>query len=190
MARASVKEHLLESAVGTFRSHGVRGSSVSVLAADAAVPVGSVYNHFSGKEDLAVQVLRRYAAETDTSMFEGDGRAIDRLREHFERQIARTRGTGIGYGCLLENFAGELSDDAFPRLRDEVRSVVDGWIEAVAGVIREAQQATEIHSRRDPNELAIWLVTSLQGATTNAKALQDDSPLTAFVSIAFDVVLA
>lgn len=190
MARASVKEHLLESAVATFRRRGVRGSSVSELATDASVPVGSVYNHFSGKEGLAIEVLRRYAAETDTSMFSADGPAIERLREHIERQIARTRGTGLAYGCVLANFAGELSDDTFPRLREEVQGVLNGWITAVSEVIREAQESSEIQSRREPIELATWLVTSLQGATTQAKALRDDVPLAVFVSIAFDVVLA
>jgi TetR/AcrR family transcriptional regulator, transcriptional repressor for nem operon len=190
MARASVKEHLLNSAVDTFRRRGVRGASVSELASDASVPVGSVYNHFDGKEDLAIEVLRRYANETDMAMFAEAGSAVARLREHVDRQISRTRRSGVAYGCVLANFAGELSDDSFPRLREEVRTVLDGWATAIAEIVRQGQADDEISSRRDPKELATWLVTSLQGATTQAKALQDDTPLTTFVSIAFDVVLA
>lgn len=190
MVRASVKKQLVESALGTFRRHGVRGSSVSELAADAKVPVGSVYNHFDGKEGLAIEVLRAYANETDMSMLAGSGNAIEKLRVHVERQIARTRSTGMEYGCVLENFAGELSDNNFPKLREEVRKTISGWIGALADVIREGQQAGEIQARYDAGELATWLVSSLQGATTQAKALGDESPLTTFVSITFNEVLA
>lgn len=189
MARASVREKLLGSAVGTFRRLGVRGASVSEIASDASVPVGSVYNHFENKEDLAVEVLRRYAAETDMSMLLRTGSALARLRDHIETQIVRTRGTGIGHGCMLANFAGELSDTTYPMLRAEVRSVLGEWSAALTDVVRQGQQSGEIHSTRDAAELGSWLVTSLEGATTQAKSLGVSDPLDTFVSIAFDTVL-
>jgi TetR/AcrR family transcriptional repressor of nem operon len=185
-----MKETLLESAVGTFRRHGVRGSSVGQIASDASVPVGSVYNHFAGKEGLAIEVLRRYAAGTDTSMLERDGSAIERLREHLEHQIARTTSTGTGYGCVLANFAGELTDDEYPLLRHEVQAVLEQWSAALAEVIRQGQESGEIRSSHSPEALGTWLVTSLEGATTHAKAVGSREPVDAFVAITFDTVLA
>lgn len=185
-----MKETLLDSAVGTFRRHGVRGASVGRIAADAAVPVGSVYNHFDGKEGLAVEVLRRYAAATDMSMLERDGSAIGRLRDHLEVQIARTASTGIGYGCVLANFAGELTDDEYPALRFEVQAILTEWSSALAAVVRQGQEAGEIRSSHRPEDLGTWLVTSLEGATTHAKAIGSREPVDAFLAITFDTVLA
>lgn len=190
VARVSVKETLLDSAVGTFRRHGVRGASVGQIASDAAVPVGSVYNHFDNKEGLAIEVLRRYAAATDVSMLARDGSAIERLHEHLERQIARTASTGIGHGCMLANFAGELNDGEYPRLRLEVQAVLTEWSTALADVVRQGQESGEIRSSYDPLRLGTWLVSSLEGATTHAKAVGSREPVDAFLAITFDTVLA
>ena len=190
MARASVREQLLESAVGTFRRRGVQGASVSELAADAGVPKGSVYNHFEDKEHLACEVLGRYVAGQGRSALGGSGSAVERLRAHVLHQIARTEASGVASGCLLGNFAGELSDDAYPRLREEVRTAFAEWTDAIAAAIAEGQASGEIRSTRPPHDLAAWLIASLEGASAYAKVTNDFSALETFVSVAFDTVIA
>lgn len=190
VARASVREQLLESAVGTFRRRGVLGASVSELAADAGVPKGSVYNHFEDKEALACEVLRRYVAGQGRSALYGSGSAVERLRAHLAHQIALTQASGVAYGCLLGNFAGELSGDAYPRLREEVGTAFGEWTAAIAGVIAEGQSSGQIHNPRSAHDLAAWLIASLEGATAYAKVTNDFSALETFLSVAFDTVIA
>jgi TetR/AcrR family transcriptional repressor of nem operon len=190
MARASVREQLLDSAVGTFRRRGVQGASVSELAADAGVPKGSVYNHFEDKEALACEVLQRYVAGQGRSALRGAGSAVERLRAHVAHQIARTEASGVTSGCLLGNFASELSGDAYPRLREEVSGAFGEWTDAIADAIAEGQASGEIRSARTPHDLAAWLIASLEGATAYAKATNDLSALNTFVSVAFDTVIA
>jgi AcrR family transcriptional regulator len=60
MGRPSVRQQLVDAALGVFQSHGFNGSSVQDLTDAAGVPKGSFYNHFKSKEDLALEALQLY----------------------------------------------------------------------------------------------------------------------------------
>jgi len=188
MSRSSVREQLVDSAGGTFRRKGVHGASVLDISTDAGVPKGSVYNHFDNKEALAVEVLQRYVAETRGDLERGHGAAIDRLREHLEWQIARTRGTGLEHGCLLGNFAVEVEDGSYPVLKAAVRDSFETWIDGVSGLIAQARRDGDVTNGRDDRELASWVIASLEGMTSLAKALGDGAPLASFVEITLEML--
>lgn len=43
-----------------FLANGYHGTSMRQIAEEAGIAVGGIYNHFSGKEDIFLAVLRRY----------------------------------------------------------------------------------------------------------------------------------
>lgn len=173
----------MESAIGTFRRKGVHGASVLDIARDAGVPKGSVYNHFDNKEALAIEVLERYAGQTQAALEHGEGRAIDRLRAHLEWQLARTRSTGLQYGCLLGNFAAEVGEDDYPGLKASVRASFDTWIDGIAELITQGRRDGDVTNERPDRELAAWIVSSLEGVTALTKATGDTIAVGAFSKI-------
>ena len=60
MGRPSVKEQLVDRTLGVWIERGFEGASVNDLVAAAGVPKGSFYNHFSSKEQFAVEHVNRY----------------------------------------------------------------------------------------------------------------------------------
>lgn len=53
----SRRRAILSAAKRLFALHGFAASSVAALAAEAGIPVGSVYTYFRGKDDILVAVI-------------------------------------------------------------------------------------------------------------------------------------
>src|SRR4051812_22772139 len=63
-------EVILESASRLVRERGISGSSVGDVMKGAALTVGGFYAHFSSKEDLVAEVLRRTGARLRDELFD------------------------------------------------------------------------------------------------------------------------
>ena len=57
MAKANVRERLLDAGLETLHRCGFNGCGVQEIAETAGVPKGSFYNHFESKEALGAAVL-------------------------------------------------------------------------------------------------------------------------------------
>ncbi|WAL68153.1 TetR/AcrR family transcriptional regulator [Amycolatopsis cynarae] len=174
MPQVSVKNKLVEHAEDVFRRQGFNGASVQDITKAAGVPKGSFYNHFASKEALAAEIMHRYARSVDYSALKEDGPVLARLRKHFLAQVARTRGTGVEFGCLLGTFASD-SVTAGEKVRAAVRETLDHWTATVAEAIKAGQAAGEITADRPAATLAAFLIDSFEGATLRAKTRGDQS---------------
>jgi AcrR family transcriptional regulator len=58
------KAEILDTAAGVFAASGLRASLQQIADACGILP-GSLYHHFESKEDLFIELLRRYQAELD-----------------------------------------------------------------------------------------------------------------------------
>src|SRR4051812_24672984 len=101
MGRPSVKEQLVDRTLGVWLDRGFEGASVNDLVAAAGVPKGSFYNHFSSKEQFAVEHVNRYLRTLALeSLEDAQGRAIEAVREHFTQLVASRRDGRMEPGCL------------------------------------------------------------------------------------------
>jgi TetR/AcrR family transcriptional repressor of nem operon len=188
--QVSVRSRIVDSAMGVFLEKGFRGASIQDLVDAARVPKGSFYNHFSGKEELAVEITRRYVAAAGVDeLFVRSVPPLQRLRAHLLATIERRARDGDAHGCLLGNFSTEVPPSC-ERLRAQVAGAFDQWTAAVAAVLTEAQQVGELGAARDPRALARYIVDGFEGATARAKVSGDRAVLTEFVDTTFDVLLA
>lgn len=190
MAQRNLKEQLVEGALQILLERGFHAVSVNDIVAAAGVPKGSFYNHFTSKEALALEVVRRYAASYDTAALrDGSGPPLARLRAHFEAIIERTVARGVGYGCLLGSFSTEMAPHS-PTIRQYVAGSLAHWSESVAACLEQAQAAGEIGAHLDPAALGSYLVDAYEGAVARAKVRGDRAPLDAFIATTFDGLLA
>jgi AcrR family transcriptional regulator len=56
----STRERILEAALELFGEHGFTGTSMRMLARATSLRESSIYNHFSGKEDLYQSVMAQW----------------------------------------------------------------------------------------------------------------------------------
>ena len=189
MARASLKEQLVTRSAPVFLERGFNAASVNDIVQAAGVPKGSFYNHFTSKEQLAVEVLRRYVDELGLQeLLDPHGSALQQIRDLLTANIAAREAAGIEYGCLL----GNLSTDAVALnegLREAVAQGFARWIDAMATAISRAQAAGEIQNDADARALARYVIAAFEGAIAQAKTLRTDDPIADFLSVTFDTVL-
>ena len=197
MARASVRDQLIASAVEVFHTHGFNGCSVQDIVDAAGVPKGSFYNHFESKEALGVEVVRAYSALVGAYVVEagaadilsGDGTPLQRIRAYFEAVIEQNVSCGVRKGCLLGNFAIELAPHSTEIAR-AVTDALDNWSAAVAQALAQAQAAGEVAHDADVDSLARYLVDGYEGAATRAKLIGDRAPMDEFIRTTFDFLLS
>lgn len=189
MGRASKREEIAQAALRQFHTRGFHATGINDITRAAGVPKGSFYNHFASKEESALEALDRYAATLRFDMLTTPGRpALERLRAHFEYLGKDTLDNGFVRGCLAGNFGAEVADH-----NEEIRSAVqrgfDGWAAHIQQVLVEAQEAGDLDPGLDPEEAALFVLSSWEGALIAARTGKSAAPVEAFFRIVFDVVL-
>jgi TetR/AcrR family transcriptional repressor of nem operon len=187
MARANVREQLVDAAMSRFMEHGFNGTGVKDITDQAGVPKGSFYNHFESKEALGAELVRRYANAQHGEMLDDTSIApIQRLRGHFGFLADAGMNCDYGRGCLFGNFGAELSGQS-ELIRGQVESGLDAWSGRVTELLAEARALGQLHSSLDDATLGRFIVGAWQGAVLRAKVTQTRAPLDDFFQ-AFDAL--
>jgi TetR/AcrR family transcriptional regulator, transcriptional repressor for nem operon len=192
VARPSLREQLLSAGLETFHRRGFNATSVQDITDAAGAPKGSFYNHFESKEALAVEAVRKYRERGRLRMAilqETKLPPLRRLRKYFENYVELIVEGEFKSGCLLGNFASEMSSQS-QVVRDEVAGSFDRWCEEIAKVIGEAQKSGAVSASVAPKALAEFVIHSWEGAMLRAKVEKDRAPLDLFVKLTFSKILA
>jgi TetR/AcrR family transcriptional regulator, transcriptional repressor for nem operon len=188
MPQRNLKEQLVEGASRTFLEKGFNGASVADIVATAGIPKGSVYNHFDSKDDLALEVVRRYTQRNPLpDLVDGEPPALPRLRAYFAALIEDRVDEGVEFGCLLGNFSTELVGHSEP-IREYVAQALDEWSAATATVLEQARDAGELREGADPAVLGPQLINAYEGSIARAKVSGDRSQLDGFLTT-FDALV-
>jgi TetR/AcrR family transcriptional regulator, transcriptional repressor for nem operon len=191
MPRPNLREQLLSAGLDTLHRKGFNATSVQDITDAAGAPKGSFYNHFESKEALAAEAVRRYRenARARRAILE-DAKLppLRRLRRYFEGLNQAGVKAGFSAGCLLGNFAAELSGQS-SLVRRQVHEGFAGWCDAIARVIAEAQQDGSVSRTLRPKALAEFVVHAWEGAIVRAKVEQDRGPLDLFLKVTFSRIL-
>ena len=120
-----------------FRDRGFEGASMADLAAATGLGKSSLYHAFpGGKDEMARAVLARIRASLEgnvVSALRGSGSIPARLKR-MAHAIETLYQSG-DVGCVLGAFSLGLSGQRF---RAELQDIFGLWIDALAGVLREA----------------------------------------------------
>jgi TetR/AcrR family transcriptional regulator, transcriptional repressor for nem operon len=185
MAKPNVRDKVVRAGLDQFHRVGFNGSSVEDITDLAGVPKGSFYNHFKGKEDLAVEVIDRYIELKPSALLSDTGvPPLKRLKGYFSALGQEFVDSGYKKGCLIGNFSSELADHSGP-VRRRLESAFDNWVKQIAGVIKEAQKVGEVDSKLKPEQLAGALLSAWEGALLRARVAGDAAPLKEFMAFGF-----
>jgi len=177
MSKPNVREKIIEAAMDLFHEGGFNATGVQDIVDAAGVPKGSFYNHFESKAALAIAVVERYLAATDTDSLRDTSLApLERIRRHFEELAAAADLHHFTRGCLVGNFATELSSQCadMKRLLD---GGFDAWSERLAAVLKEARPEAGAGSAR---ARAASIIHAWEGAIMHSKVTGNRGPLDVF----------
>jgi TetR/AcrR family transcriptional regulator, transcriptional repressor for nem operon len=169
----SMRERLIESTRALLWERGYVGTSPRSIQQLADAGQGSMYHHFSGKEELARAAIDRTAGEMRAGVdaqLSGPGTALGRISAYLRRERDVLRGCPIG----------RLTQDpdvmAAPVLRKPVEETFTWLRTRLASVVAEGVDAGELSPAVDPAATASAIVAALQGGYVLALAADSAKP--------------
>src|SRR6202166_605363 len=162
------RQKIVETAAVLFNQKGFTGCSMGDIVAATGLEKGTLYGHFSTKEELAL--LAFDYAWNDTSdkrlrNVDTVSNAVEKLKLHIDNYVNTSSFPG---GCPLLNCAVD-ADDGNPALRTRVRKALKGWEDCLAKIVEDGQSAGEIKPKIEPHSVANLVISILEGATIVAR---------------------
>ena len=192
MPKPSHREKLLHVGMQVVHERGFAGASVRDIVQAAGVPQGSFTNHFASKEAFGLEVIDLYfsnAAENMRQTLRNDELPpLQRLRAYIDNGKNRLNQQGMRNGCLFGNFTAE-SGDCGEAIRLRLVEVFAAVQANIAYCLRAAVKAGELAPSTDCDEIAGFILSSLQGANLLAKAQRSPVPVERFKEVLFGNVL-
>ncbi|HTH96818.1 MAG TPA: TetR family transcriptional regulator C-terminal domain-containing protein [Stellaceae bacterium] len=191
MAKALNREKILEEGLKVVHERGFAAASIRDIIAAAGVPLGSFSNHFASKEAFGLEIIERYFASSC-------GIIARTLRNEAMLPLARLKAYIAAVreyqscvsvnGCLLGNLAAETGGGS-DAIRQRLKRIFADLREAVAQCLEAAVETGEVAAGLDCQELAGFIISSLQGAILLAKAERSLAPIDQLDHILFSVIL-
>ena len=173
MKKATNKK-ILDSAENLFWHAGYRASSLDKIANDAGQSKGALFHYFRNKNDITSQVLLKYAEKQIFEPLDKHFAATTSTKEALLSWAMETyqRYADDDYkgGCLLGNFALELSD-ADEGVRQVIAKIFLDWENRLNGYFKDPARHGEI--LMEPRQFARVLIATHQGMTMTIKVHKD-----------------
>ncbi|HEY1710526.1 MAG TPA: TetR family transcriptional regulator C-terminal domain-containing protein [Rhizomicrobium sp.] len=192
MNRISNREKILNEGLKVVHAHGFANASVRDIVAAAGVPQGSFTNHFASKEAFGLEILDLYFESARVNMREtllNDALPpLKRLRGWLDRNTDRKDKDRVRNGCLIGNFTAEASDNS-EAIRQRLTEIFAEMTDAIASCLAAAVKAGELPKKFECEDVAGFILTSMQGATLLGKAERSSEPVERFKRMLFAKVL-
>ncbi len=193
MPRPSHRAKILTEGLRVVHEHGFGGSSVRDIVQAAGVPQGSFTNHFASKEAFGLEIIEVHFDRIREAMrltLCNDLRPpLERLRHYLDSNIEQISLNNTKNGCLFGNFAVEASDHS-EAIRLRLVEIFAEMQRCIAYCLEGCGcKAVALPPSSDCDQLARFILTSMQGAILLAKTQRDPAPVEGFRDLLFSMVL-
>lgn len=165
---SSTQNRILHEAEELFRMNGYHHTSMDEVAAATGMKKGSLYYHFSGKEELMKAVLEagrhQFANQILEIAYEEDRPPRERMELLFERVEADY--LTIEGGCIMGNIGLETVHTV-PAFRPVIRRFFSDWIEAFVTIFEARFDGEEARHRAEQS------VEEIEGAIMMCRLFGD-----------------
>ncbi len=183
----ATRDRILAAAATLMYQQGVAGTSTEALQAAAGVSASQVYHYFNDKHSLTRAVIE-YWSDTTIGFHKPLLAHLDDiggLRDWAQAIVDTARANDFRGGCPLGSLASELadSDDV---ARDDVVAGYRRWQMAIRDGLAAMKARGALADSADVDQLALALLTALQGGLLLAKTLRDGEPLRTALNTTID----
>jgi len=169
------REMILAQAAQLFSRQGYFGSSLSDIMQETGLEKGGIYNHFSSKEQLALEAFDYAYTLLDQRIrnyLAGKTHAVDRLLAIVSYFQSLIDDPVVDGGCPILNTAVE-ADDAYPVLRDRARAAMDNLRGTLKRIVTKGIERQEIRPEVDVDACVTVFIATAEGAVMLSKLYQD-----------------
>jgi len=185
---AATRSRIVNAAADLFYEHGADRTSLDQVMAASGVSKSQLYHYFADKDALVLEVIARQT-ERVLDAQQPHLRALDSLPAltAWRDAIVRlNRATG-GRGCPLGSLASELANESEPA-RKRLAGSFAMWRDPIEQGLARMRERGELAASADPRELALALLSAVQGGLLLAKTTHSNRPLEVALDMALDHV--
>jgi len=184
---AATRERIVAGAAALIYDRGVASTSLDDVMAATRTSKSQLYHYFADKDALVLEVIRRQLGQIIAGQ-EAELRELrtwEGLRGWRDHLVESTRATGGVGGCPLGSLASELADRSEPA-REALTACFAEWESYLVDGLTAMREDGLVSRDADPAELAVTMMTALQGGLLLAQTTRDVRPL----ELALDMAIA
>ena len=176
---AETRARIVAAAASLVYERGFAGTSLDDVMAATGTSKSQLYHYFASKDALIREVIRAqlgriFAAQQAAGLHEvSSWEGLQRWCDHFVTATRATQGAG---GCPLGSLVGELADQSEPARRVLAQCFAE-WQSYLCEGFEAMRDNGELAAQADPAELALTLMSALQGGLLMAQAMRSARPL-------------
>lgn len=171
------KQFIIEKTAALFNSKGYISTSLSDITEATGLTKGSIYGNFENKDEVALEVYKFNSQILKNNLSRSFGEEFPTVISKLHAFVAFYRKNWqfvfFNGGCPLMNAATE-ADDAFPKLKYEVKKSFDDWLLKVSELINDGQKIGEIKPEINGEDYASLFVMLIEGGILLSKTTGDE----------------
>jgi AcrR family transcriptional regulator len=189
---AATRARIVAAAASLVYERGFAGTSLDDVMAATGTSKSQLYHYFADKDALVREVIKaqlgriiaaQEAAEVhEISSWEG----LQRWCDHFVTATRATQGAG---GCPLGSLVGELADQSEPARRVLAQCFAE-WQSYLSAGFKAMRDNGELAAQADPAELALTIMSALQGGLLMAQTTRSARPVELALNMALEHMAA
>ncbi|MDN3725139.1 TetR/AcrR family transcriptional regulator [Aequorivita sp. SDUM287046] len=167
----NTKQLIVEKTAVVFNTKGYAGTSMNDIMAATGLSKGCIYGNFENKDDVALAAFDYNHGKVNEHMkvkISATDNSIERLLVYPHTYKNYFRYPYLLAGCPILNTSTE-ADDTHPKLKERAVRALDFWKTSIENQIKRGIERKEIMEDTNPTEIAIVMISMIEGAFMQAK---------------------
>jgi TetR/AcrR family transcriptional repressor of nem operon len=182
---AATRARIVAAAAALVHGQGVAGTSLDDVMEATGTSKSQLYHYFANKDALIREVVKTQLGHVIAAQQPnlGEVSSWEGLQRWCDHVVAMTRATqGVG-GCPLGSLVGELAERS-DSARQELAESFAEWQSYLATGLATMRDNGELSADADPPELALTVMSALQGGLLMAQTMRSARPVELAVNMA------
>ncbi len=183
---AAKRSRIANAAADLIYAHGVDRTSLDDVMAKSGVSKSQLYHYFADKDALVLEVI---ALQTDRVLSAQQPHlgALDSLKtlRLWRDVIVQLNKRAHAKGCPLGSLASELANDS-EAARKRLAAGFAIWRDSIELGLVKMRERGALARSANPHELAVALLSAVQGGLLLSKTTQTSRPLEIAIDMAID----
>jgi AcrR family transcriptional regulator len=188
-ARGAVtRSRIVNAAADLIYARGVDRTSLDDVMGESGVSKSQLYHYFADKDALVLEVITLQTERVLNAQQPHLG-AMDSLKalRMWRDALIKLNARAHAKGCPLGSLASELANDS-EAARKRLAASFAMWSDSIERGLTKMHQSGALSPSADPHELAVALLSAVQGGFLLSKTAQTGRPLEIAIDMAIDHV--
>lgn len=165
------KQFIVEKTAPIFNEKGFAGTSLTDLTNATGLTKGSIYGNFENKDDVALAAFDYNFGRVTSFLRDkilAKENSVERLLVYPKVYRDFLKIPFLKAGCPILNTSTE-ADDTHPQLKERASAALSFWKSSLENHVKRGIQRGEIKVDTDPAEVAVIIMSVIEGAIMQAK---------------------